>query len=310
MQYSKSLATSSAQPIQYQHQISTNSLIFGGFVVMIFIFMLCLAIAYKFIQDNFNRKLAELENKHNENIKLINTQLQTLTYNHDEDIDTISARLNTLSTNNGSQSKYINKDIQTINTQLQTLSTNNSSQIACISEDIKTINTQCQRFDAFLDNYAIKGSNGGHEFSHFRLSGKTINLNYRNTTIECNVLRTLSAMGTQLNFVQETYTSRSVLMEHLNQLTCRNVSIEINLIHDKYMSMGVGGSFHEPVPLYMMTLLFGAKITTYYGEDVTDLFEDNFNAVKRYHDVMAASNSESKKISDRCNVSFVREMFK
>lgn len=46
------------------------------------------------------------------------------------------------------------------------------------------------------------------------------------------------------------------------------------------------------------------------GEDMTDLFENNFNSVKRYHDRMAISNIESKRISDMCNVDIVREMFK
>ena len=35
-----------------------------------------------------------------------------------------------------------------------------------------------------------------------------------------------------------------------------------------------------------------------------------FNSVKRYHDFMAVSNIESKRISDMCNIDVVREMFK
>ena len=67
---------------------------------------------------------------------------------------------------------------------------------------------------------------------------------------------------------------------------------------------------YDSIPLYILWLLFGTKIITFYGEDVTDLFESNFNSVKRYHDFMAVSNIESKRISDMCNIDVVREMFK
>jgi hypothetical protein len=57
-----------------------------------------------------------------------------------------------------------------------------------------------------------------------------------------------------------------------------------------------------------LCLLFGTKIITFDGEDITDLFENNFNSVKRYHEFMAQSNVESRKILEMCNIEVLREM--
>ena len=114
-------------------------------------------------------------------------------------------------------------------------------------------------------------------------------------------------------------------------MTSRNKFIEIPIIYNDRTTDIINPSF-QYIPLYMLSLIFGTKIITFNEEDVTDLFENNFNDVKRYHDSMidpttnqpkrtdfmsrtffiptSIAIEESKRISDMCNVEYVREMFK
>jgi hypothetical protein len=55
---------------------------------------------------------------------------------------------------------------------------------------------------------------------------------------------------------------------------------------------------------------FTKEINKMWTEMTDEEIDLEFNSVKRYHDFMAVSNIESKRISDMCNIDVVREMFK
>ena len=171
------------------------------------------------------------------------------------------------------------------------------------------------RFDAFLDNFAIKNFTHPHNsprnnyIYNIRLNGSTF-ISYDDLMfigIGTNILRILYSIKKKFNIKHND--NKIKISQHLNEMSSRNIMIEISIIDDD-KTTNLRSSVTKSLPLGMLSLIFGTKIITFYGEDVTDLFESNFNSVKRYHDFMAVSNIESKRISDMCNIDVVREMFK
>lgn len=189
---------------------------------------------------------------------------------------------------------------------------------------------RCVRFNSFLNNFAII-NHGRHGSSYnVRLDGSTlITYDLISTGIETNILRILYSIKQKFNIKH--YDNKIKISQHLNEITSRNKFIEIPIIDNDRTNDIINPSF-QSIPLYMLCLIFGTKIITFDGEDVTDLFEINFNTVKRYHysrinsttnqplrtDFMSRTFfipqsiaiDELKQISDMCNVEYVREMFK
>jgi len=177
---------------------------------------------------------------------------------------------------------------------------------------IENNKNQCVRFNSFLDNYSIKSISRTSNFN-FRLNNDNIQIDINKINkfngIECNIFRTLHSIGIHFNIKLEQGETKIKIIEWINSFNFRNQYIEIFVIQDKYINGD--STVYDSIPLYMLCLLFGTKIITFDGEDVTDLFENNFNSVKRYHDFMASlSNVESKRISDMCNIDVVSELFR
>ena len=185
---------------------------------------------------------------------------------------------------------------------------------------IENNKNQCIRFNSFLNNYSIKSITISSNLN-FRLNDDNITIDINKISnyghIECNIFRTLYAMKIQFNIKYDE--SRMKIMTNLSQLTYRNIITNINVIQDKNCS-GDGNIRSDSIPLYMLCLLFGTKIITFDGEDVTDLFENNFNSVKIYHEryyYCMKENEychnkviESKRMLDMCDVDVVRELFR
>jgi hypothetical protein len=206
-----------------------------------------------------------------------------------------------------------------------------SNEVVHQKQIIENNKIQCVRFNSFLDNLAIR-NHGRHGASYnVRLDGYTL-ITYDfliSTGIETNILRILYSIKQQFNIKH--YDNKIKISQHLNEMTSRNKFIEIPIIYNDRTTDIINPSF-QYIPLYMLSLIFGTKIITFNEEDVTDLFENNFNDVKRYHDSMidpttnqpkrtdfmsrtffiptSIAIEESKRISDMCNVEYVREMFK
>lgn len=206
-----------------------------------------------------------------------------------------------------------------------------SNKVVNQKQIIENNKIQCVRFNAFLDNLAIR-NHGRHGASYnVRLDGYTL-ITYDfliSTGIETNILRILYSIKQQFNIKH--YDNKIKISQHLNEMTSRNKFIEIPIIYNDRTTDIINPSF-QYIPLYMLSLIFGTKIITFNEEDVTDLFENNFNDVKRYHDSMidpttnqpkrtdfmsrtffiptSIAIEESKRISDMCDIDIVRDMFK
>jgi hypothetical protein len=191
---------------------------------------------------------------------------------------------------------------------------NISNKVVHQKQIIENNKNQCIRFNSFLDNYSIKCSNNRYTYS-IKLNGSiSIPLKIIESGIEISFLRTLYSIGNYINFIEyhENWNKLN-LSEYLNSLIINNNStIEISIIdYGNYSQINPLNKYHsQRIPLFMLCLLFGTKIITFDGEDVTDLFEDNFNRIKRYHNSRELLNPESKRLSDMCNIDIVREMFK
>lgn len=185
---------------------------------------------------------------------------------------------------------------------------------------------QCVRFNAFLDNFAINR----HSFSSIRLNGSTLIPMDSMSSIGISTLRILYSIKQKFNLKYYDNYNKIIISQNNDNATSRNLLIEISIIDDEKATDNTTHFHSRQLPLYMLCLLFGTKIITFDGEDVTDLFENNFNTVKRYHDSRIDSTTnqppcvtscsrrhrkpptieESKIISDMCNVEYIIEMFK
>lgn len=196
---------------------------------------------------------------------------------------------------------------------------------------IENNKNQCVRFNSFLDNYSINR----HSFSSIRLNGSTLIPMDSMSSIGISTLRILYSIKQKFNIKYYDNYNKIRISQHINDnATSRNLLIEITIIDDEKATENTTHFHSRQFPLYMLCLIFGTKIITFDGEDVTDLFENNFNSVKRYYDstIEPFSNQkqklrnggfmpffvpqipnaieESKRISNMCNVEYVLEMFK
>ena len=174
------------------------------------------------------------------------------------------------------------------------------------------------RFNSFLNNFTIRTYVRGISYN-VRLNGSTlIPFNMICSGIGTSILR--MSYSIENNFIIKHDNNKIIISQHLNELTTRNIFIEIPIIDDDKTNDVNNPYSSYQIPLYMICLLFGTKIITFNDEDVTDLFEINFNSVKKYHEkyyYCMKENEychnkviESKRILDMCNIDVVREMFK
>jgi hypothetical protein len=299
------------------------------------------------LQDEFHNKITQMEDKNNsilENFLKINnydTQTQEKHLNNllIDEYKNLKDEINVLTHKftyyNSKQDENINllkEDLRKINMKVVQQHQINQEKNNLLEENIKNISNevvqqqriirnnenQCIRFNSFLDNYSIKCSNKRYTYS-IKLNGSiSIPLKIIQLGIEISFLRTLHSIGNYINFIEYyEHWNKLQISEYLNSLIINNNSptpTEISIIDygNYYYSMTnhLNKYSLQSIPLFMLCLLFGTKIITFDGEDVTDLFEDNFNRIKRYHNSRELSNPESKRISNMCNVEYVREMFK
>ena len=295
------------------------------------------------LQDEFLNKITEIENKNNImseqilRIKFIKDKKETQLEEQDKNNllideyknlkDEINVLTHKFTYYNSKQDDNLNLltedlrkinrkvDQQQINQEKNNLLEENIRKITNKVEQQKQIiennENQCIRFNSFLDNYSIKSMTRNSNYN-FRLNDNNIQIDINKINkfngIECNIFRILHSIGIHFDVKLEQGETKIKIIEWINSFNFRNQYIEIFVIQDKYINGD--STMYDSIPLYILWLLFGTKIITFYGEDVTDLFESNFNSVKRYHDFMAVSNIESKRISDMCNIDVVREMFK
>jgi hypothetical protein len=292
------------------------------------------------LQDEFHNKITQMEDKNNsilENFLKINnhdTQTQEKHLNNllIDEYKNLKDEINVLTHKftyyNSKQDENINllkEDLRKINMKVVQQHQINQEKNNLLEENIKNISNkvvqqqriirnnenQCIRFNSFLDNYSIKSISRTSNFN-FRLNNDNIQIDINKINkfngIECNILRTLHSIGIHFDIKLEQGETKIKIIEWINSFNFRNQYIEIFVIQDKYMNGD--STIYDGIPLYILCLLFGTKIITFDGEDVTDLFEDNFNRIKRYHNSRELSNPESKRILDMCNLDIVREMFK
>jgi hypothetical protein len=203
---------------------------------------------------------------------------------------------------------------------------NISNKVVHQKQIIENNKNQCIRFNSFLDNFAINR----HSFGSIRLNGSTIISLDSMSSIGISTLRILYSIEQKFNLKYYDNYNKIIISQNNDNATSRNVLIEISIIVDEKATENTMFHYSRQLPLYMLCLLFGTKIITFDGEDVTDLFENNFNTVKRYHDSRIDSTTnqstdtirwskygpkpptieESKRISEMCDVEYVREMFK
>jgi hypothetical protein len=304
----------------------------------------------KMLQTEFQQKINEVESKNNsvlKNIKQSHDDLEYMLDNHVMDIEltekNIQQKVGEIERQNTSAFNNINQELSEFQNVVKTgfseiisrqntfnghlegnfnvLSTkiakNTSEQNSLerqlnqimeqiIQQQQVTQNTenQCKRFDAFLDNYSV---------NNMRLNkSTTIPLFQISYGIQANTLRTLHSVGCHIHL--KDCENRYQISQRMTEHNSRNIFIELAIIIDLAITHSFRGEkinvVPSSIPIYMLCLLFGTKIFSIDDEDVTDLYESNFNNAKRYHDARASSNPESKRISDMCNVEIVREMFK
>lgn len=261
-------------------------------------------------EKNIQQKISEIERQNTPAFENINQELGDFQDVVKTGFSEIISRQNTfnghLEGNFNVLSNKIAKNISEQNS-LERQVNQITDQLIQQQQVIQNTENRCKRFDAFLDNYAIKTFNGGYN-ANYRLNEPSIISIYQisgNNAVECNIFRTLSGIGTKFN-VQHV-SRRNEIRQYLESMSNRYECYNMSLVQDKYVN---DGNVSDLVPIYMLCLLFGTKIFSVDDEDVTDLYESNFNNAKRYHDARASSNPESKRISDMCNVEIVREMFK
>lgn len=188
-----------------------------------------------------------------------------------------------------------------------------------ISNDILK---QLEKNNSFLNNYSITTITG----YMIKLDGSIpIPMSHLcGCGIGTNDLKLLFSIRIHLNIKYDDTWNRIKISHHLNDITSRNLFIEIKIIPCNYITHNYYNcaynhtipcflnncnisSMSYSIPVYMLCILMGVKIITFDDEDVTDLFENNFNNVKRYHEFMSLSNSVSK--AKLCEIENVRKMF-
>jgi hypothetical protein len=286
------------------------------------------------LQDEFHNKITQMEDKNNsilENFLKINnhdTQTQEKHLNNllideyknlKDEINVLTHKFTYYNSKQDENLNLLKEDLRKTNMKVEQQHQINQEKNNLLEENIKNISNkvvqqqriirnnenQCIRFNSFLDNYSIKSISGTSNFN-FRLNNNNIQIDINKIDkfngIECNILRTLHSIGIHFDIKLEQGETKIKIIEWINSFNFRNQYIEIFVIQDSRI--------YDGIPLYILCLLFGTKIITFDGEDVTDLFEDNFNRIKRYHNSRELSNPESKRISDMCNIDIVSEMFK
>jgi hypothetical protein len=273
-----------------------------------------------------NRKVDQQQQINQEKNNLLSNEIKNLKNEIDVYLPDKIDKIDVYSTDNIDKIKCINLNQ---NEKINLLEENIgkiSNKVTQQKQIIENNKIQCVRFNAFLDNFAINR----HSFSSIRLNGSTLIPMDSMSSIGISTLRILYSIEQKFNLKYYDNYNKIIISQNNDNATSRNVLIEISIIDDEKATDNTTHFHSRQLPLYMLCLLFGTKIITFDGEDVTDLFENNFNTVKRYHDSRIDSTTdqppcvtrgtkyykktltieESKRISDMCNVEYVLEMFK
>ena len=287
---------------------------------------------YKNLKDEINvvtHKFNYYNSKQDDNLNLLTEDLRKINMKVEKQ-QQINQEKNNLFSNEIKNLKNEIDEYSTDNIKYMSLKQNNK--INLLEENIGIIlnevgqqkqitennKNQCTRFSAFLDNFTIRNYVCNNHSYNIRLDDSTfVPFNCICRGIGTGVLRILYSIQQKFNI--EHHDNKIKISQHLNEITSRHLFIEIRII-DEDKTTDVMNPLFKSIPLYILCLLFGIKIITFDGEDVTDLFESNFNSVKKYHeryyynmkDNEYCHNkvNESKKILDICDVVIVREMFK
>lgn len=320
----------------YTIQISIKTLIIICLTIIILSFTFCLIIVHKFSQRN-----KQILKKENASKELLKENMKECRNNSvEEEFTNIKLIINLLKNefndkinqienkNNAKQDENLNllkenlrkmnlkvEQYQQINQEKNNLLENISNKVDKLHQNVQYNKNQYGRFNAFLDNYSID------TYDHYRNAYSTIRLNGSTyiplqSRIGTRIIRVLHSIGSRVNFKYYEDWNKIKISQHLNEITSRNLFIVISIINDEKSIVISNPHLHE-IPLYMLCLLFGTKISTFDGEDITDLFENNFNIVKNYYynrynnlAIGAGAIDESKKMLDMCNIENLRDIFK
>jgi hypothetical protein len=301
------------------------------------------------LQDEFHNKITQMEDKNNsilENFLKINnhdTQTQEKHLNNllideykilKDEINVLTHKFTYYNSKQDENLNSLKEDLRKTNMKVDQQHQINQEKNNLLEENVKNISNkvvqqqriirnnenQCIRFNSFLDNYSIKCyDHNVNVCFNVRLNGTTYIPLELNCRVESRILRILYSIGNHVNFKYYENWNNIKISQHLNEVTTRNLFIEISIIDDD-KTTDIMHPYSQQIPLYILCLLFGTKIITFDGEDVTNLFESNFNSVKKYHEkyyYCMKENEychnkviESKRILDMCNLDIVREMFK
>ena len=279
---------------------------------------------YKNLKDEINvltHKFTYYNSKQDDNLNLLTEDLRKINRKVDQQQQINQEKNNLLDenirkiTNKVEQQQQINQEKNNLLDENIRKITNKVEQQKQIIENNKN---QSMRFNSFLNNFTIRTYVRGISYN-VRLNGSTlIPFNMICSGIGTSILR--MSYSIENNFIIKHDNNKIIISQHLNELTTRNIFIEIPIIDDDKTNDVNNPYSSYQIPLYMICLLFGTKIITFNDEDVTDLFEINFNSVKKYHEkyyYCMKENEychnkviESKRILDMCNIDVVREMFK
>lgn len=303
------------------------------------------------LQDEFLNKITEIENKNNImseqilRIKFIKDKKETQLEEQDknnllideyknlkDEINVLTHKFTYYNSKQDDNLNLLTEDLRKINKKVDQQQQINQEKNNLLEENIRKITNkveqqkqiiennknQSMRFNSFLNNFTIRTYVRGISYN-VRLNGSTlIPFNMICSGIGTSILR--MSYSIENNFIIKHDNNKIIISQHLNELTTRNIFIEIPIIDDDKTNDVNNPYSSYQIPLYMICLLFGTKIITFNDEDVTDLFEINFNSVKKYHEkyyYCMKENEychnkviESKRILDMCNIDVVREMFK
>ena len=303
------------------------------------------------LQDEFLNKITEIENKNNImseqilRIKFIKDKKETQLEEQDknnllideyknlkDEINVLTHKFTYYNSKQDDNLNLLTEDLRKINRKVDQQQQINQEKNNLLDENIRKITNkveqqkqiiennknQSMRFNSFLNNFTIRTYVRGISYN-VRLNGSTlIPFNMICSGIGTSILR--MSYSIENNFIIKHDNNKIIISQHLNELTTRNIFIEIPIIDDDKTNDVNNPYSSYQIPLYMICLLFGTKIITFNDEDVTDLFEINFNSVKKYHEkyyYCMKENEychnkviESKRILDMCNIDVVREMFK
>lgn len=303
------------------------------------------------LQDEFLNKITEIENKNNImseqilRIKFIKDKKETQLEEQDknnllideyknlkDEINVLTHKFTYYNSKQDDNLNLLTEDLRKINRKVDQQQQINQEKNNLLEENIRKITNkveqqkqiiennknQSMRFNSFLNNFTIRTYVRGISYN-VRLNGSTlIPFNMICSGIGTSILR--MSYSIENNFIIKHDNNKIIISLHLNELTTRNIFIEIQIIDDDKTNDVNNPYSSYQIPLYMICLLFGTKIITFNDEDVTDLFEINFNSVKKYHEkyyYCMKENEychnkviESKRILDMCNIDVVREMFK